>query len=96
MAQRSSEPSSSSQPPSPAGQSSAESATPPKTVNARPGQALQRAAAPLGSDPRDRAQLYKLPPRVREPLLEGMQEKGPEGYQPLIDAYFRELSKEIK
>ncbi len=67
-----------------------------KTASARPGQLIQSEAAPLGTDPRDRAQLYKLPPRVREPLLEGMQEKGPEGYQPLIDAYFRELSKEIK
>ena len=54
------------------------------------------ARCPLGSDPRERAQFYQLPPRLREPLLEGMQERGPEGYQPMIDAYFRELSKEIK
>jgi hypothetical protein len=69
---------------------------PSKTVNSRPGPRMQDAPAPPGADPRERAELYKLPPRVREPLLEGMQEKGPEGYQPLIDAYFRELSKEIK
>ena len=43
-----------------------------------------------------RAQFYQLPPRLRGPLLEGMQERGPEGYQSMIDAYFRELNKEIK
>ena len=68
----------------------------PKTAQARAGQILQSDALPPGSNPADRAQLYKLPPRIREPLVEGMQEKGPDGYQPLIDAYFRELSKEIK
>ncbi|HTU24964.1 MAG TPA: hypothetical protein VMF30_06180 [Pirellulales bacterium] len=64
-------------------------------AGARPGQIVV-GAPPLGTDPSQRARLYQLPPRVREPLLEGMQERGPEGYQPLIDAYFRELSKEIK
>ena len=34
--------------------------------------------------------------QLRGPLLEGMQERGPEGYQSMIDAYFRELNKEIK
>ena len=65
------------------------------TVSVQPGTILP-GAAPMGSDPRERAKFYQLPPRLREPLLEGMQERGPEGYQPLIDAYFRELSKEIK
>ena len=68
----------------------------PQGVNARPGQIVNQRPESLGSDPRERAALYKLPPRIRDPLLQGMQEKGPEGYQPLIDAYFRELSKEIK
>jgi hypothetical protein len=66
-----------------------------RTVNVQPGQIVP-GEVPLGSDPRERAQFYQLPPRLREPLLEGMQERGPEGYQPMIDAYFRELSKEIK
>jgi hypothetical protein len=66
-----------------------------RTVNVQPGRIVP-GEAPLGSDPRERAQFYQLPPRLREPLLEGMQERGPEGYQPMIDAYFRELSKEIK
>ena len=65
------------------------------TVSVQPGRIVP-GEAPLGSDPRERAQFYQLPPRLREPLLEGMQERGPEGYQPMIDAYFRELSKEIK
>lgn len=42
------------------------------------------------------AALYRLPPRVREPLIQGMQEKGPEAYQRLIDAYYRQLTKENK
>ena len=32
----------------------------------------------------------------REPLIQGMQEKGPEAYQRLIDAYYRQLSKDVK
>ncbi|HEX4141962.1 MAG TPA: hypothetical protein VHY91_00290 [Pirellulales bacterium] len=67
----------------------------PRTVSVQPGRILP-GEVPLGSDPRERAQFYQLPPRLREPLLEGMQERGPEGYQPMIDAYFRELSKEVK
>ena len=44
--------------------------------------------------PGDRVGLYKLPPKIREPLLQGMAERGPKGYQELIDAYYRQLSKE--
>ena len=43
-----------------------------------------------------RATVYRLPPSLREPLLQGMTEEGPEGYQDLIDAYFRSLSEEIE
>ncbi|HEY1784606.1 MAG TPA: hypothetical protein VGG30_03625 [Pirellulales bacterium] len=75
------------------GRSGSGNSTP--TVNVQPGHIIP-GEAPLGSDPRERTQFFQLPPRLREPLLEGMQERGPEGYQPLIDAYFRELSKEIK
>ncbi|MCX5659105.1 MAG: hypothetical protein NTW19_05200, partial [Planctomycetota bacterium] len=42
------------------------------------------------------AGLYRLPPRLREPLLQAMQERGPEGYQELIDAYYRQLGKDAK
>jgi hypothetical protein len=38
--------------------------------------------------------VYRLPPRLREPLIQGMQERGPEGYQPLIDAYYRQISRD--
>ncbi len=74
--------------------------------NRRPGAATQPApntrmvlveeGAILKLDPADRAALYRLPPHLREPLLQAMQAQGPEGYQPLIDAYYRELSKEVK
>lgn len=39
---------------------------------------------------------YRLPPRARQSLLQGMREQGPEGYQSLIDAYYRELSREVE
>ena len=42
------------------------------------------------------AALYRLPPWLRQPLLQGMQERGPEAYQPLIDAYYRQLSEEVE
>lgn len=43
------------------------------------------------------AYLYRLPPRIREPLIEGMSEQGPDGYQPLIDEYYRLLRQpEVK
>ena len=41
-----------------------------------------------------RMKLYRLPPSVRQPLLEGMRQRGPEGYQALIDAYYRQLTQE--
>lgn len=43
-------------------------------------------------DPATRTVILKLPPRVREELLQGMQEQGPEGYQEFIRDYFRRLS----
>ncbi|QNN23119.1 DUF4175 domain-containing protein [Planctomycetales bacterium ZRK34] len=48
----------------------------------------------LVNDPQQRAALHRLPPNLRQPLLQGMQERGPEGYQPLIDAYYRQLTQE--
>ena len=46
-------------------------------------------------EPSLRAKLYRLPPHVREPLLQGMQERGPAGYQELIDVYYKQLSKQV-
>jgi hypothetical protein len=43
-------------------------------------------------DPATRTIILQLPPRVREELLQGMQEQGPEGYQEFIRDYFRRLS----
>ncbi|MFW6059179.1 MAG: hypothetical protein ACODAQ_03305 [Phycisphaeraceae bacterium] len=40
------------------------------------------------------AATYRLPPALREPVMEGMREKGPAAYQPMIDAYYRGLSEE--
>lgn len=46
--------------------------------------------------PQQRAALYRLPEQYRQRLLQGMHDRGPEGYQPLIDAYFRHLSQEAE
>lgn len=43
-------------------------------------------------DPKTRATILQLPPRVREELLQGMKAQGPEGYQEFIRDYFRRLS----
>jgi hypothetical protein len=43
-------------------------------------------------DPKTRATILQLPPRVREELLQGMKAQGPEGYQKFIQDYFRRLS----
>jgi len=44
-------------------------------------------------DPATRSILLKLPPRVREDLLQGMREQGPEGYGPFIEEYFKRLTE---
>jgi hypothetical protein len=48
-----------------------------------------------GLDPATRAAIEKLPPHVRDPLLEGMRERGPEAYRGVIEAYFKRLGQEI-
>ena len=48
-----------------------------------------------GLDARQRAALERLPPRVRDPLLEGMREQGPAAYREVIDTYFRRLGKDV-
>ena len=65
-----------------------------RTNPARPGMVL---SVDLGDVPDDQAPtLYRLPPRLRQPLVEGMQERGPEAYQPLIQAYYRQLSDDVQ
>jgi len=59
------------------------------------GQAVIKDADLRGLDAARRAAIYKLPPRVRDPLLEGMRERGPAAYQEVIDTYFRHLGKDI-
>lgn len=44
-------------------------------------------------DLKTRAILLKLPPRVREELLQGMKDQGPEGYREFIQQYFNRLSE---
>ena len=41
-----------------------------------------------------RAAVYRLPPQLRDPLIQAMKQDAPEGYQPLIDAYYRQLGTE--
>jgi hypothetical protein len=58
----------------------------------RPGQAGE---AELGKlDLATRSVILKMQPKVREELLQGMQEEGPEGYRKFIQDYFKRLSKE--
>ncbi len=57
---------------------------------------LESAEALRGLDASQRAAIYRLPPRIRDPLLEGMRQRGPAAYQDVIDTYFRQLGKEIQ
>ena len=59
---------------------------------ARPGVLIEVELPDITAE--QQAKLYRLPPSVRQPLLQGMQQRGPEGYQELIDAYYRELTQE--
>jgi hypothetical protein len=43
-------------------------------------------------DPAMRAVLLKMQPQLREELLQGMREQGPEGYRKFIQDYFQRLS----
>ena len=43
-------------------------------------------------DPATRAILLKMQPQLREELLQGMREQGPEGYRKFIQDYFQRLS----
>ncbi len=44
-------------------------------------------------DPAARGMILKLSPRVREELLQGMREEGPEGYRKFIEDYFKRLTE---
>ena len=41
-----------------------------------------------------RMMLMKLQPKLREELLQGMREEGPEGYQKFVQDYFKRLTDE--
>ena len=44
-------------------------------------------------DPATRTVILKMQPRVREEILQGMREQGPEGYRPFIREYFQRLTE---
>ena len=44
-------------------------------------------------DPQTRSLILKMQPKLREELLQGMREQGPEGYRKFIEDYFRRLSE---
>jgi hypothetical protein len=48
-----------------------------------------------GLSPAERAAIERLPPRVRDTLLDGMRARGPSAYRDVIDAYFRHLGREM-
>ena len=43
-------------------------------------------------DPATRTMIMKMQPRVREELLQGMREQGPDGYREFIRDYFKRLT----
>jgi hypothetical protein len=45
-------------------------------------------------DPATRGVLLKLPPRIRDDLLQGMREQGPAGYDEFIREYFKRLTED--
>ena len=44
-------------------------------------------------DPRMRTTIMKMQPKVREALLQGLRDEGPEGYRRFIRDYFRRLTE---
>ncbi|HVX15653.1 MAG TPA: hypothetical protein VHC22_30990 [Pirellulales bacterium] len=44
-------------------------------------------------DPQTRVMILKMQPKLREELLQGMREQGPEGYRKFIQDYFKRLSE---
>jgi len=68
----------------------------PQNAGRRPGALIQVDLSDVDAPGIDAAELYRLPPTMRRSLIQGMRETGPEGYQPLIDAYYRQLGRESK
>jgi hypothetical protein len=58
----------------------------------RAGMQLDPALAKL--DPETRSLILKMQPKLRDQLLQGMREEGPEGYRQFIEDYFKRLSRE--
>jgi hypothetical protein len=44
-------------------------------------------------DPAARTVILRMQPALREEILQGLREEGPESYRPLIRNYFHELTK---
>ena len=61
------------------------------TGTTSPNPAIDAALADL--DLETRTIILKMQPRVREELLQGMREQGPEGYRKFIQDYFKRLTK---
>lgn len=90
------------QPPADQANQGQPSARPPRST--RPGRSFKGNMAgttlggPIASeelaklDPNTRTMILKLQPRVREELLQGMREQGPEGYRQFIRDYFKRLT----
>ena len=71
------------QPPTPSQSSTSQNGNNPMVANP------DLAALPPGQ----REAILKLPPRVREELLQGLREQGPAGYGPFIEDYFKRLTE---
>ena len=69
-------------------------ASPARVQGTRPPSAEDAELAKL--DPATRSALMKLQPRLREELLQGMKEQGPEGYDGFIKDYFKRLTETKK
>ena len=67
------------------------SATQPAAVATLPAASLE--AALDGVDLDTRTLILKMQPRLREELLQGLKEEGPDGYQKFIRNYFQRLAK---
>ncbi len=66
------------------------------SVSALKGRAITIGYTNEDTAPVEGAALYRLPPWLRQPLIQGMQEHGPQAYQPLIEAYYRDLSTQLE
>ena len=68
--------------------------TPSPTRSRRPTRSARPLAAELADlDPATRTLILKMQPQMREELLQGLREEGPEGYRAFIRDYFKRLTQ---